>query len=66
MSSEITLVRREQLDPVVLAEAAFIDVPVALPELVCVGDVIDTESQEGFLRHVHECHSASIKYKISS
>lgn len=33
-----------------MAEAALRDVPSALPDIVCVGDSIDTDMQEGFLR----------------
>lgn len=48
-----------QTDIAALAEAAFVNVPSLHPETsyVCVGDTIDTDQQEGFLRYstVHGC-----------
>lgn len=48
----ITIQSPQQTDTAALAEAAFADVPSLLPEssYVCVGDTIDTDQQEGFLR----------------
>ena len=42
----------QQTDTAALAEAAFEDAPSLHPETsyVCVGDSIDTDQQEGFLR----------------
>lgn len=54
---------RERLNPLTIAEAALADVPAALPELVCVGDEIDTESQEGFLRQ-EALHMSQSKHMI--
>jgi hypothetical protein len=43
----------QQANTAALAEAAFEDAPSLHPETsyVCVGDTIDTDQQEGFLRY---------------
>ena len=48
----VTIQTPQQTDTAALAEAAFVNVPSFLPEssYVCVGDTIDTDQQEGFLR----------------
>lgn len=48
----ITIQTPQQTDTAAIAEAAFVSVPSFLPEssYVCVGDTIDTDQQEGFLR----------------
>lgn len=48
----ITIQSPQQTDTAAIAEAAFVNVPSLLPEssYVCVGDTIDTDQQEGFLR----------------
>ena len=48
----IIIQTNQQTDAAALAEAAFVHVPSFLPEssYVCVGDTIDTDQQEGFLR----------------
>lgn len=44
----------QQADTAAIAAAAFAESPSSLPETsyVCVGDKIDTDQQEGFLRLV--------------
>ncbi len=55
MAPDDTSIRVEkQSDFVTMAEIALRDVPSALPDTVCVGDTIDTDMQEGFLRHDHD------------
>ena len=51
----VTIHSPQQADTAALAEAAFVNVPSLLPEssYVCVGDTIDTDQQEGFLRWAH-------------
>lgn len=51
--NEISIRDEKQSDFLTVAEAALRDVPSALPDIVCVGDSIDTDMQEGFLRHDH-------------
>ena len=48
----VTIQTPQQTDAAALAEAAFVNVPSFLPasSYVCVGDTIDTDQQEGFLR----------------
>lgn len=55
----ITIQSPQQTDTAALAEAAFADVPSLLPEssYVCVGDTIDTDQQEGFLRYARYIHT---------
>jgi ribonucleotide monophosphatase NagD (HAD superfamily) len=50
MAQEVTIHSWDEPDPVVLAEAALQNLPGAMPDIVCVGDTIDTDMQEGFLR----------------
>lgn len=42
----------QQADAAAVAAAAFAETPSSLPETsyVCVGDTVDTDQQEGFLR----------------
>lgn len=51
MAREISIRGEDEFDVLTVAEAALRDVPNALPDIVCVGDTIDTDMQEGFLRH---------------
>ena len=47
-----TVIRdRNEAAPLVLADAALNDGMSSLPDMVCVGDRIDTDMQEGFLRY---------------
>lgn len=48
----VTVQTPQQADTAAIAEAAFASVSSFLPEssYVCVGDTIDTDQQEGFLR----------------
>ncbi len=48
---------RNETAPFVLAEAALNDGMSSLPDIVCVGDKIDTDMQEGFLRYSSTCGS---------
>ncbi len=50
MAREISIRSEDEFDILTVAEAALRDVPSALPDIVCVGDTIDTDMQEGFLR----------------
>lgn len=50
MASVVVLDRTETA-PFVLADAALNDGMGSLPDMVCVGDRIDTDMQEGFLRY---------------
>ncbi|KAK9908925.1 hypothetical protein WJX75_004740 [Coccomyxa subellipsoidea] len=50
MAREISIRGEDEFDVLTVAEAALRDVPNALPDIVCVGDTIDTDMQEGFLR----------------
>ncbi len=50
--NEISISDNKHVDFLTVAEAALRNVPSAVPDIVCVGDSIDTDMQEGFLRHV--------------
>lgn len=54
MASEIYIQGEAQFDTLTEAEAALRDVPGSLPDIVCVGDTIDTDMQEGFLRYLFQ------------
>lgn len=55
---------RNETAPLLLADAALSDEMSALPDLVCVGDKIDTDMQEGFLRWTSRSKSVSIIERI--
>ena len=59
----VTIQTPQQTDVAALADAAFVNVPSFLSEssYVCVGDTIDTDQQEGFLRYQERL----IRLKIS-
>ena len=48
----VVVLDRNETAPLVLADAALSDGMISLPDMVCVGDKIDTDMQEGFLRSV--------------
>ena len=48
--TSIVIRDRNDAAPLVLADAALNDGMASLPDMVCVGDKIDTDMQEGFLR----------------
>jgi hypothetical protein len=48
----VVVLDRNKTAPLVLADAALNDGMISLPDMVCVGDKIDTDMQEGFLRCV--------------
>ena len=50
MAQEVAVQAWDEPSPIMLAEAALRDMPGAMPDIVCVGDTIDTDMQEGFLR----------------
>ena len=50
MAQEMAIQAWDEPTPIMLAEAALQDMPGAMPDIVCVGDSIDTDMQEGFLR----------------
>lgn len=43
---------RNEPAALVLADATLSDGMISLPDMVCIGDKIDTDMQEGFLRCV--------------
>ena len=48
--ASVIVIERNETAPLVLADAALTDGMSSLPDMVCVGDTIDTDMQEGFLR----------------
>ncbi len=48
----VVVLDRDETAPLVLADAALNDGMISLPDIVCVGDKIDTDMEEGFLRWV--------------
>ena len=58
--ASIVIVDRNETAPFVLADAALNDGMDSLPDLVCVGDRIDTDMQEGFLRYESMCSPGAI------
>lgn len=49
--SSIDITDRTETAPFAVADAALNDGMGSLPDMVCVGDRIDTDMQEGFLRY---------------
>ncbi len=55
----MVVMNRNEMAPFVLAEAVLNDGMSSLPDMVCVGDRIDTDMQEGFLRY-SSCRGSDI------
>ena len=60
----IVVMDRNETTPFVLAEAALNDGMSSLPDMVCVGDRIDTDMQEGFLRYICSYNSGICKVPL--
>ena len=58
--ARVIVVHADASSPITLAEASLKDIlPAVMPDiLVCVGDQIDTDMQEGFLRYGHQVLSS--------
>ncbi|CAK0745730.1 hypothetical protein CVIRNUC_001640 [Coccomyxa viridis] len=50
LMAQLLVLDRNETSPLLLADAALSDGMQSLPDLVCIGDTIDTDTQEGFLR----------------
>ena len=48
--AQLLVLDRNETSPLLLADAALSDGMQSLPDLVSIGDTIDTDTQEGFLR----------------
>ena len=48
--AHLLVLDRNETSTLLLADAALSDGMQSLPDLVCIGDTIDTDTQEGFLR----------------
>lgn len=55
----VTFYSSQEADAAAIAAGAFANSPSPLPDTsyVCVGDTIDTDQQEGFLRYVRLLHT---------